>query len=94
MAIYAPPPPPFSCAICHAPRMQGTWDKHLGADTPIPPLCRSCERNWGKAVHPGHWQDRNRNRRMIRQISALAEVILATAHCHQNGNRGPHEQPT
>ena len=94
MAIYAPPPQPFSCAICHAPQMQNLWEKHLGADSPIPPLCRRCERDWGKAVPPGCWHDRNRDRRMIRQISALAEVILATAYCHQNGHRGPYEQRT
>jgi hypothetical protein len=91
MAIYAPPPAPFDCAICLKPQMTSPWDKYLGADSCIPPLCRRCERDWGKAVPPGGWQDRNRDRRIIRQVSALAEVLSATAYCKQNGHRGPHE---
>lgn len=92
MAIYAPPPAPFDCAICGSPQMTSPWDKHLGADTPIPPLCRRCERDWGKPVPPGGWQDRNRDRRMIRQISALAEILSGTAYCKMNGLGDPYER--
>lgn len=82
------PPPPFDCAICGAPQMRGQWDRYRGPDMPIPPLCLRCEKNWGKAV--GGWGDRNPDRRLIRQVSALAAAIDATAHCMMNGHRGPY----
>lgn len=88
MAIHPPPPPPFSCVICGKPQMTDPWDKYRGARNPIPPLCVHCEQDWGKAI--GGWGDLNRDRRMIRQISALAEVITATAHCIQNGHKHPY----
>lgn len=90
MTIYPTPPAPFHCAICNRPQMLGLWDKHLGPEMPIPPLCRYCEKYWGKAI--GGWGDRKPDHRIIRQISALAAVIEATAHCKLNGHRGPYDR--
>lgn len=90
MAIYAAPPAPFDCVICGKRQMLDIWDKHRGADTVIPPLCMHCEKTFGKSV--GGWGDRNRDRRMIRQVSALAEIIICTAYCKQNGHRVPYER--
>jgi ribosome-binding protein aMBF1 (putative translation factor) len=90
VAIYPDPPAPFDCAICGKEQMRGRWDRYDGAEMNIPPLCRRCEIQWGKAV--GGWGDRNRDRRIIRQVSALAEVLLVTAHCKANGHRGPYER--
>ncbi len=90
MAIYALPPAPFDCVICGAPQMTSPWDKHRGASTPIPPVCNRCSHDWGKGT--GGLGDLNRDRRIIRQVSALAEVISATAYCKMNGHRGPYER--
>lgn len=89
MAIYPDPPAPFDCVICGSPQMLGAWDRYRGADMPIFPLCFRCEKAWGKAI--GGWGDRNRDRRLIRHVAALAEVILASAYCRQNGFRSPYE---
>lgn len=90
MPIYPDPPHPFDCVICGKPQMRGLWDGNPGADMPISPLCLSCEWVWGKAIGgPG---DRNRDRRIIRQVWALADAISATAHCKQQGHRGPYER--
>lgn len=84
MTVYASPPHPFFCVICDKPQMTGHWDAYPRANTPIPPLCRMCESLWGR--HPHH--DLNRDRRVIRQVAALAEVLRATAYCKQNGHEG------
>ena len=81
MTIYPQRPANFTCAICC---------KHQDYDSPhgarfycateydIPPLCRHCEKTWGKAI--GGWGDLNRDRRIARQISALAAVIEVEAY--------------
>lgn len=68
--------------------MTNPWDKYRGAHNPIPPLCTRCEKDWG--CGPGGWGDLNRDRRLIRQVSALARVIEVTAYCRQNGHRDPY----
>lgn len=89
MAIYAPPPPPFNCAICSEPQMRSMWENYRGAQSPIPPLCRWCESHWGQG---GDKNSNNRDRRILRQVSALAEVLQATAYCKMNGHRGPYDR--
>jgi hypothetical protein len=86
--ICAPPPEPFACVICGAAQMLSPWDRWRGPDTPIPPLCMRCEKDWGKTI--GGWGDRNRDRRLMRHVSALAEVISATAYCKINGLSVPY----
>lgn len=88
MTIYAAPPPSFDCAICgEAYDAEGYWNRwRYGPDLPIPPLCNSCSHDYGRAIGgPG---DRNRDRRIIRQISALAAAIDIEAHRAQRG-KGP-----
>ena len=84
MPIYAPPPPPFRCAICRKDYVKPSWG--WGPDLPIPPLCSSCNMVWGKAV--GGQGDRNRDRRILRMISALAAVIEVEAYRAQH-KEGP-----
>jgi len=69
--------------------MTDPFDKYRGAHCPIPPLCRRCEHDWGASI--GGQGDINRDRRLIRQVSALARVITATAYCKQNGHRVPYD---
>jgi hypothetical protein len=70
--------------------MRSYWSRHASADMPIPPICNRCSHSWGKAIGgPG---DRNRDRRILRQVFALSEVLKVTAHCKQNGHRGPYER--
>ena len=90
MPVYAPVPLPFCCAICGAEQMTSPWSKYPRAENPIPPICRYCESTWGRAV--GKPNDLNRDKRMIRQISALAEVISCSAHCIQNNHRPPYDR--
>ena len=80
MTIYAPRPAPFTCAICCEPQMGdgSPWSVHCWAGSyPIPPLCNSCARTWGRAI--GGIGDLNRDRRIIRQIFALAEALQTEA---------------
>lgn len=86
MTVYAPTPQPFTCAICLKPWAPSKWAITWRADMPIPPLCRTCSDDWGTAI--GGWQDRNRDRRVIRQISALASAIEVEAYRIQH-NMGP-----
>lgn len=88
MTIHPPPPQPFSCVICGAPQMTDPWSKWRGAANPIPPLCVRCEKDYGKAI--GGWGDLNRDRRLIRQIYALATALDTTAYCKQNGYEVPY----
>ena len=60
-----------------------SWWAYRSAEYPIPPLCRNCERTWGKAL--GGWGDLNRDRRITRQISALAAAIEVEAYRIQHG---------
>ena len=78
MTIYAPNPQPFTCAICLKPWAADQWSFTYGPDLPIPPLCHRCNMTWGRSV--GGQGDRNRDRRIIRQIFALAEAITVEAH--------------
>lgn len=86
MTIYAPPPPPFTCAICCEDWAPRPWMDGWSADLPIPPICTHCNTKWGRAI--GGWGDRNRDRRIIRQIAALAAAIDVEAHRAQH-REGP-----
>ena len=90
MTIFPPRPPSFTCAICGefrdwsngrngGPRFR--W--HHAAEFDIPPICRCCEKTWGKGI--GGWGDLNRDRRIARQISALAAVLEVEAHRKAHG---------
>ncbi len=86
MTIFPPRPPSFTCAICGEFRdwSQGygfRW--HRAAEYDIPPICRPCEKTWGKGI--GGWGDLNRDRRIARQISALAAALEVEAHRKAHG---------
>lgn len=84
MTIHAPIQQPFTCAICLKPWARDPWS--WGPDLPIQPLCHRCNMDWGRAV--GGFGDRNRDRRIIRQISALAEAISVEAYRAEH-KKGP-----
>jgi len=70
-------PEQFDCAICER-RIDNRWpgSKKMW---PIQPLCRYCEEKWSAGA-PAHGAFRDR--RVARQISALANAIDTAAH-HQ-----------
>lgn len=82
MTIYPQRPASFICAICRehqdydSPWRRGSY--YRASEYCIPPVCRDCEKTWGKAI--GGWGDLNRDRRIARQISALAAVIEVEAY--------------
>lgn len=88
MTIYAPPCPAFTCAICaEAYDPTDYWQRlRYGPTQPIPPLCNDCSHAWGTRI--GGIGDLNRDRRIIRQISALAAAIETEAYRAQRGE-GP-----
>ncbi len=92
MTILPDAPHPFRCVICGDEQMANPWAVVRRASNPIPPLCNWCERMWGKGVSGAGPNDLNPDRRLIRQVSALAGVLSATAYCMQNGHRGPYER--
>ena len=73
MPIYRDIPPPFECVICKGafPRR---W--HEPAHRDIPPICWSCE----QMESNGPYGDRNPDRRLARQISALANCLDVEAY--------------
>lgn len=78
MAIYPETPEPFECAICHKtcpPRWQSPQMKDM------PPLCWLCEQDYGT----GPFGDPNPDRRIAKQISALAEALTIEAHRNKLG---------
>lgn len=92
MTIYPARPPSFTCAIC-GDFEDYSADQHArlfrfrnAREYDIPPVCRSCEIHWGKGS--GGWGDLNRDRRIARQISALADALTVEAHRAQRGE-GP-----
>lgn len=84
MTIYPAAPPEFSCGICQRPQKPTGW--RWAGEYPIPPVCRRCEIDYGVGI--GGFGDRNRDRRIIRQISALAAALTAEAH-KLNQNKEP-----
>jgi hypothetical protein len=80
MPIYMDRPAPFNCAICHTegPRRWESPDMQS-----IPPLCWRCEQEWGV----GQYGDRNPDRRIAKQIRALAEALTVEAHRAEIGER-------
>lgn len=78
MTLYPPMPQPFMCAICRQNWAPRSWESKTSAYLPIPPICSRCDFHWGKAIGGGG--DRNRDRRLIRHIGALAAIIEAEAH--------------
>ena len=87
MTIFPPRPPSFTCAICGEFRdwSQGPFFNFRAhaAEYDIPPICRPCEKTWGKGI--GGWGDLNRDSRIARQISALAAVLEVEAHRKAHG---------
>ncbi len=87
MTIFPPRPPSFTCAICGEFRDWSHGEFHrfraYAAEYDIPPICRHCEKTWGKGI--GGWGDLNRDRRIARQISALAAVLEVEAHRKAHG---------
>jgi hypothetical protein len=59
MTIFPPRPPSFTCAICGEFRdwSQGHFYQFraYAAEYDIPPICRPCEKAWGKGI--GGWGD-------------------------------------
>ena len=86
MPIYPPRPAPFICAICCKDRPLDRWQ--WAGDYPIPPVCRSCAQTWGTGI--GGQGDRNRDRRTIRLVSALAEALRCEAHRAERKERRHH----
>lgn len=80
MTIYPDRPPSFTCAICNEFfdwSDQGGTRWRYAAEYDIPPLCRHCEKTWGKSI--GGWGDLNRDRRIARQIAAMAHALETEA---------------
>lgn len=84
MAILPERPAPFKCAICERESSQDRW--RYAAMYDRPPICWSCENEWGT----GQYADLNPDRRTIKQISALAEILKVDAHCIEKGHVRPH----
>lgn len=68
MPIYRDVPPPFECVICQR-QFPLRWSDPAQRD--IPPVCWSCE----QMDSTGSYGDRNPDRRIARQISALANNL-------------------
>ena len=84
MTIYADPSPPFDCVICGRPQMNSPWDAYPKAYSAIAPICCTCEQGYGRAPMIGVGRN-NRDHRLIRQVSALAEALARTAYCIEKG---------
>lgn len=83
MAIYPEAAAPYSCAIC------GKSAPYLWEDPRIrslPPLCRHCENDYGV----GPYNDASPDRRVIKQIGALAEAIRIDAYNLERGRSPIH----
>lgn len=67
--------PDFVCAICQR-RIDMRWNRR-GPDETLPPVCRSCEREYSRpaTVKGGSFRDR----RVAAQIDALAEALRCEA---------------
>ncbi|EEE36697.1 hypothetical protein RKLH11_530 [Rhodobacteraceae bacterium KLH11] len=74
MTIYPERPEPFTCAICLKHCEQDRWKYAPTYDRP--PVCWRCEQDFGT----GQYGDLNPDRRTIKQISALAEVLRCDAY--------------
>lgn len=80
-------PPPFDCAICGR-HVENRWPGSK-RKWPLSPVCLSCERYYAAPLPPrGSFRDR----RVARQINALAEA-LETAAKHAQSTRNYHAQP-
>jgi hypothetical protein len=92
MTIYPARPPTFTCVICGEIRDYGDAPgvfnslRWRSAEYDIPPVCRRCEITWGRSI--GGLGDLNRDRRIARQIRALADVLDCEAYRAQRGE-GP-----
>lgn len=69
----------FTCAICQ--RMVETrWEPRRACSTSVrPPVCRGCERDYGKPAKDGAFADR----RTVAVGSSLAEALSCEAHRQQ-----------
>jgi len=81
MTIYPDRAPEFDCVVCGKPRPP-QWQAR--EETDIPPVCRSCERDWGRTTFGG-LGDRNRDRRIAGQIFVLARVLDGEAYRAEKG---------
>jgi hypothetical protein len=92
VTIYPARPASFTCVICGTLRDYGDTPGQFNslrwrsAEYDIPPVCRPCEITWGRSI--GGWGDLNRDRRIARQIFALAAVLDCEAYRTQHG-KGP-----
>ena len=79
MTIYPDRPQDFTCAICQCAGVPERW--FHASNYPIPPLCNTCAIDFG--CNGGHafggWGDLNRDRRIARQVSALANALTFEA---------------
>jgi hypothetical protein len=92
MTIYPARPPAFTCAICGTQRdysAQHYWPNADARQYDIPPICRQCEDTWGKGASIGGLGDLNRDRRIARQIFALASRLEVEAYRSKHRMR-PH----
>lgn len=83
MAIYPDKSEPFNCAICHRAQPPRWESPQLTARAP---LCWQCEQDFGT----GPYGDANPDRRVIKQVSALASALSINAHRIQIGERPPY----
>lgn len=84
MTIYADPSPPFDCVICDSPQMNSPFDVYRRPRDPIAPICWACEQAYGRAPITGVGLT-NRDHRLIRHVSALAEALSCTAYRIEHG---------
>lgn len=78
MAVYPNPSEPYCCSICGRESPYRWEDPRVQSRAP---LCRHCENDYGV----GPYNDANPDRRIIKQISALAEAIRVDANCIERG---------
>jgi len=79
MSICPDLPEDFTCEICRRFRPKPKWGYSPQSDKP--PICWSCEQEFGT----GAYADLNPDRRINKQISALAEALKIEAHRNQLG---------
>lgn len=74
MPRYAETPKPFNCIDCGRARPD-LWHPAWAVD--YPPLCWQCEHRGGHRLGP---VSRNPDKRLIRQIGVLADLLAAEAY--------------
>lgn len=72
--MQTPGPPSFDCAICER-HIENRWPGPRQIWS-LPPVCRYCETTWSARVVP---KGAFRDRRVVAQISALANALESAA---------------